>query len=463
MNLKKIAPVLLIAMLIFGCSGPKKVEKVYPPAPSWVNKRPNSSGYYIGVGSAVKTADMNQTQQTAKQNALADMASDISINISTNSLLSSFESSSNFSEDFSKTIKAQAEQDLEGYETVENYEDQNNYWVYFRLSKVEYQRIKEERRSKAVTKALDLYDKGINAEKVGEVRLAIISFIKALEPLKPYFADPLQTQYQGKDIYLGNEISKEITQVLSSIWIVASNRQLRVKQGQPLAVGSLEFKVSYKNGLPLNGLMLSGSYTEKPMRVSKILTDNNGLASFNIDAIRSNKNTETLNATLYLENIANEATTDFFLRKLFVRFHAPEASIIISIIKPLFYFTSAESNMDVKLNPGPISEGLKRKILEGGYSTTDTEMEADYRINIIAATKSKGEVGNYKQTTINVTISVKDKSGIEIYTKQIDNIIGAHFDYQQAGMEAYKEAVKKAENTVTREIIEVVVKGKSVY
>ncbi len=463
MKLKKLTIALFTAMLLAGCGGSKKIVTTFPPAPAWVKTRPTSSGYYIGIGSASKTADLNQTQQTAKQNALADMASDISINISTNSVLSTFESNSSFSEDFSKTIKALAEQDLEGYETVGNYEDLNNYWVYYRLSKADYQRIKEERKSKAVTKALDLYDKAITAEKTGDVRLALLSFIKALEPLKPYFADPLQVQYQGNYIYLGNEISKEITQVLSSIRIEASNKQLKIKQGQPLAAGSLEFKVSYKNGQPLNGLMLSGTYTETPLRISKIQTDNNGLASFAIDVVRSNKNTETLNATLNLENIANEATTDFMLRKLFNRFRAPEASISISILKPLFYFSSSETNLDTKLNPTPISEGLKRKILEGGYSTTDKEMEADYRINIIAATKSKGEAGNYKQTILNATISVKDKSGTEVYIKLLDNILGSHFDYQQAGMEAYKEAVKKAENTISREIIEVVVKGKSNY
>lgn len=461
--MNRLNTLLALTILVIGCAGPKKVEKVYPPAPSWVSIRPNSAGYYTGIGSANKTADMNQTQQTAKQNALADMASDISVNISTNSLLSSFESNSSFSEDFSKTIKAQAEQDLEGYETVGNYEDQNSYWVYFRLSKADYQRIKEERRAKAVTKALDLYDKAINAERAGDVRLAIVNFIKALEPLKPYFADPLQVQYQGKDIYLGNEISREISQVISSIRVEPINKQIKVKQGQPLMIGQLEYKVTYKNGQPLNGFTLTGIYTEKPLRNGKVQTDNNGVASFAIDAVRSNKNSESLKAVLNLENIANEATTDYIIRKLFNRFQAPEASITIGVIKPLFYIASTESNLETKLSPAPIGDGLKRKILEGGYTTSDKEIDADYRITIIVATKSKGEVGNYKQTILSASISVKDKSDSEIYTKQLDNIIGAHFDYQQAGMEAYKEAIRKVENTISREIIEVVVKGKSSY
>lgn len=463
MRLKNIIPILPLILLLVGCGGTKKAEKAYGPQPDWVKNRPISSLYYIGVGSAVKTADVNQTQQTAKQNALADMSSDISINISSNSVLSMFESNLSLSEDFSKTIKAQTEQDLEGYETVGSYEDLNNYWVYFRLSKSEYQRIKEERKSKAVTKALDLFDKGLTAKNAGDVRLAFMNFIKALEPLKPYFTDPLQVPYQGNDIYLGNELFKVITQTIESIRITASNSQIKVKQGQLLPAGSFEFKVSGQNGQPLNGLTLSGAYTEKPLRNSKIQTDNNGLASFTLDAIRSNKNNETLTATLNLESIANEATTDYVIRKLFTRFRAPEAAITITVVKPIFYITSSEINIETKLNPAPISESLKHKILEGGYTTTDKEVNADYIITINASTKSKGEAGNYKQSLLNATISVKDKTGAEVYTKQIDNIIGAHFDYQQAGTEAYKEVVKKVENSISREIIDTIVKGKSLF
>lgn len=464
MKVKILTLIAAFAIIANGCSSSKKVEKTYPPTPSWVNNRPVSSDYYVGVGSAKKTLDMNQTIQSAKQNALADMASDISVNISTNSLLSTFEYNQSFSEDFSKTIKAQAEQDLEGYETMGNYEDKDNYWVYFRLSKSAYQKIKEERRAKAITKALDLFDKANSSEKSGDVRFALINYIKALEPLKPYFSDPLQVQYQGSDIYLGSEISKGINKILSSIKLDVNNRQLKVKQGQSVPSNSLDFKVIYtNNSTPLSGFTVSAAYTEKPLRVSKVQTDNSGVASFNIDAIRSNKTLETLTATLSIESIVNEATTDYMLRKLASRFRTPDASISINIVKPIFIITSNETNLENKLSNNPISEGLKRKLIESGYTFTDKEVDADYRISILASTKNKGEAGNYKQTSLNATISVKDKSGSELYIKQIDNITGSHFDYAQAGIEAYKEATKKVENTISREIIEMVVKGKSSY
>ncbi len=463
MKFRGLTAIAMLVVFAMGCGTTKKIEKTYPPAPSWVNNRPISSEYYVGVGSAKKTLDMNQTMQTAKQNALADMASDISVNISTNSILSTFDYNQNFSEDFSKTVKAQAEQDLEGYETVGNYEDQNNYYVYFRLSKSSYQKLKEERKAKAVTKALDLFDKGFNAEKSGDVRFSLISYIKALEPLKPYFADPLQVQYQGKEIYLGNEISKEINRILSAVRIDVNSKQVRAKQGQQLPAGTLDFKVLYANNAPLSGFTLSGSYTEKPLRNSKVQTDNNGIASFSLDAIRSNKNLETITATLNIEEIVNEATTDFMLRKLASRFRVPEAAISINVIKPTFFISSSESNLENKLSNSPLMEGLRKKLIEGGYAINNKESDADYRIAVKATTQTKGEVGTYKQTSLNATISVKDKIGAELYIKQIDNIIGSHFDYAQAGIEAYKEATKKVENTISREIFEMVVKGRSSY
>ncbi|MHC1705847.1 MAG: LPP20 family lipoprotein [Tenuifilaceae bacterium] len=463
MNLKLVAPILL-TIIISSCGGSKKIEvQNLKPTPTWVQNRPVSSTFYVGIGTSTKTMDINQTQQTAKQNALADLASDISINISSNSLLSAFETNTSFTEDYSKTIKSQSEQDLEGYEVVDSYEDQSNYWIYFRLSKTEYQRIKEERKNKAVTRSLDLYDKAIAAEQTGDTRLALINLIKALEPIKIYFSDPLQVNYQGKEIFLGNEIYNKISQVLSSIQLDASNKQIKVKQGQNLPAGSLEFKVLGQNKQSLSGFPVTATYTEKPIRNSKIVTDVNGIAAFNVDPVRSNKNIETLKGSLNLEVIVNEASTDYVIRKLFTRFRSPEASITINIIKPVFYISSSETNLDEKLSPAPLAEGLKREILKSGYSTTDNLSEADYQINITSETKNKGESGSYKQTILTAKVSVRDKSNAEIYSKQLDNIQGTHFNYQSAGLEAYKEATKKVENTISREIIEGVVKGKSAY
>ncbi|HPV57331.1 MAG TPA: hypothetical protein PKW61_09415, partial [Tenuifilaceae bacterium] len=89
--------------------------------------------------------------------------------------------------------------------------------------------------------------------------------------------------------------------------------------------------------------------------------------------------------------------------------------------------------------------------------------EADYVISIDASTVQISESNGYKQAALTATVSVKSIDGIEVYRKTLDRVLGSHFDIEMAGRNAYAEATKRVENTIMREIIEVVVKGKSSY
>ncbi|HPF93435.1 MAG TPA: LPP20 family lipoprotein, partial [Tenuifilaceae bacterium] len=123
----KLLTIIGFVLLLGACVGGKKVQG--PPKPDWVTNRPTSPMYYYGIGAARKSSDVSQYQQAARQNALADMANEISISISSNSVIHAFESNLNFREDFTSTIRAQTQQDLEGYEQVDSWDDENTYWV----------------------------------------------------------------------------------------------------------------------------------------------------------------------------------------------------------------------------------------------------------------------------------------------------------------------------------------------
>ena len=86
-----------------------------------------------------------------------------------------------------------------------------------------------------------------------------------------------------------------------------------------------------------------------------------------------------------------------------------------------------------------------------------------YLIIIDASTVQISESNGYKQVALSATISVRSVDGMEVYRKTLDRVLGSHFDIEMAGRNAYAEATKRIENTIMREIIEVVVKGKSSY
>lgn len=454
--------VLLLAVVIFSsCGGAKKTAEL-PVSPSWVQARPTSQIYYVGIGSARKTTDANGYMQTAKQNALADLASDISINISSNSVLSAFESQQRFFEDYSSTIKADAQKELEGYEVVETWEDASTYWIYFRLSKDTYRKITDDKKQKAAAKALDFYDKAQQNISDGEVRVALVLLVKALEPIKPYFAETIMANYNGKDIFLGNEIIQSISTTLNKIAITGP-RELKVKTGKAIQQNELRFLVNFNQSTPQKGIPLKASYTEKPITQNKSTTEPNGYAGFGIDAVRSSKSAEKFKVNFDFEAIVNEATADFTIRKVLVRFNVPTFEVDINVIKPVFAILSIEKNIGNLTTTSILAEAVKRKLVESSMPIVDKPTEADYVISIDASTVQISESNGYKQAALSVTVSVKGLDGIEVYRKTLDRVLGSHFDIEMAGRNAYAEAAKRIENTVMREIIEVVVKGKSSY
>lgn len=459
----KIRHIVMFAavVIISSCGGTKKASQI-PVSPSWVQVRPSTALYYVGIGSARKTKDINGYMQTAKQNALADMASDISINISSNSVLSAFESQQRFSEDYSSTIRADAQKELEGYEVVETWEDELNYWVYYRLSKETYRKLTEEKKRNAVLKSLDYYDKAIKSIESDETRVGLVLLVKSLEPIKPYFAESIVANYNGKEIFLGNEIIQVISTTLNNLSI-SGPTDLTVKMGKPVLQTALQFTVNYKQKNPQKAIPLKANYTEKLISPNKTTTDANGVASFGIDAVRSSKSSERFNVRVDLESIVSEGTTDFTIRKLLSKFNVPEFEVTINVTKPSFYISSSEKNIGKPLVDNLLLEAAKRKLVEAGMPLVERFSNADYVLNIDAFTVQTAQSGEFRQASLTATISVKNSDGNEVYRKNLEKIVGAHFDIEVAGKNAYAEAVKKIENTVMREILEMVVKGKSNY
>lgn len=458
---KKILFLSILIGLLAGCAGSKKSTQV-PVSPQWVQARPTSQIYYVGIGSARKTADPNGYMQAAKQSALADLASDISINISSNSVLSAFETQQRFFEDYSSTIKADAQKELEGYEIVETWEDVSNYWVYYRLSKDLYKKQVDEKKQKATAKSLDFYDKALKSIEQGDVRVGLVLLVKALEPIKPFFAETIMANYNGKDIFLGNEIIQLISSTLNSLSITGSP-DVKVKLGQPLTQKDLQFVVNYKANKLQKGIPLKANYSEKPIAQNKTVTDLNGVAGFSVDAVRSSKTSEKFSVSMDFDVILYEATTDFAIRKILSKFNVPYTELLVNITKPSFHIASIEKNIGVVLPQNIISEAIKRKLVEAAMPIVLSSNDADFVINIDASTVQVSETGGYKQAALSTIISVTSSNGVEVYRKSLDRILGSHFDIEMAGKNAFAEASRKVENSVMREIIEVVVKGKSSY
>ncbi|MGB4329413.1 MAG: LPP20 family lipoprotein, partial [Tenuifilum sp.] len=413
-----------------------------------------------GIGSARKTTP--DYQQAAKQSALADLASDISVSISSQSVLNAFESQNYFSEDFRSSIRAEAQKELEGYEVVDSWEDQNTYWIYYRLSKDNYRRMVEEKKAAAAAKSLDFYAKAITAIEGNDSRTALLILVKALEPIKPFFAETITATYRDKQIFLGNEIISTLTSTLNSLTLKGP-KAVNVKLGFGIESDKLTYLVTSSNGIPQKSIPLKITYTERPLTNNRIITNNQGEASFSINAVRSRKLTETITVGIDFESIVKEATHDFAIGKILARFKTPSTETQVIINRPRFLVTSNETNLGVAIERKPLAESLKRKILEAGFPITENPAEADYNININSSTRQTGQSGQYTQVSLNLQITVTNTNGNTVYTHSTDRINASHFEAQSAGINAYTNAAKRIESYIAEELIERIIKGDRTY
>ena len=438
------------------CSSSKKAQENLPPAPAWVVNKPTQPGYYIGVGRAPKVGDVNGYRQASKNNALSDLGSDISVSISSSSVLHKFESSLKFSEDYSSNIQAESQKDLEGYELVDTYEDLTSSWTYYRLSKSAWQAVQERKKSAAVTGGLDLYQRGRALAEAGDLKNAFISYLKALESLKAYLGESLQTEYNGKNILLGNEIFDAMTSLAKEVKVTAENNQVTVKYGETISSDKLKFKVSNSTNLKLFPVVFS--YSAKPIKNGKAITDDSGIASYTLENVNSTKAQEQFFATADWASMAADATSDMYFRRLAEKFTTPPAAITINIVKPKVFVVSVEKNLGEAIPDKHLASKLSSLLVAEGINQSTTAADADFTLTVTSDAAARNQVNNLFYAEIVGNIVLTDKQGNTLLMQPLSGINAAHLTYATAGIEAYKRQSEKLGGYIWTQIRDKIIK-----
>lgn len=453
-------PVLICLLAVFqACSGGRSMRETTSPQPDWVRSRPVTAGYYTGIGWAQKTSDVHQYQQAAKQNALADMASEISVNISSSSVLHAFESKLGFREDFSSTIQASTREELEGFQLAGTWEDQGNYWIYYRLSAARHHEIKQQRKNDAVALSAGLLANALENRDRGHMRLSVVQLVNSLEAIRPYFNEPLPAELNGRNIQIGVEIFNELSSSISRLQITPVKKEILVKNGQAISPSMLGFRVSSELAGTVADFPLLAVYSERPIRNNRARTGTDGVAGFGIESVRSSKNIETFTVRADIETILAEATTDPVVRRLVGRFPVPETITRIVIQKPVIRLDAREEILGKPVSGGPLEESMRRNALEGGYELTTRQDDADFTVRIRVNAIPAGETGTYKNMVLSGSITVETFTGNMIYRRELEGFRGSHFNADRAGEEAYRQAARRLNSSYFREIDEALKNG----
>jgi hypothetical protein len=447
--MKKYLLVLVSIILITACNNKKKVvQEPEIVKPTWINERPITDVYYIGIGSASKVDGTNFIE-SAKNNALNDLASEIKVNLESSTVYYQNETNKTFNEDFRSTIKTSIEADLEGYTMIDSWQDQNKYWVYYRLSKSEYFAQIERKKMAAKKAGEEFYKLGNDAANNGDVLLAITNYFDAMSAIKEFSPGSIEVVSEGKMVFMDQLIMASLQNLISSIEI--DNNDVP----EPLSYFN-GFKTYYplkikRGSKELAGIPLESVFFNQYGEVSEQYVSNeNATVSVSMAANDLKLTYITKLVRLNLNEISKNRVDAEFLKFKVANLVLPRVELKVAVIKPTLFLSSSEKEFGKKRTADQLSGMLISGLVKEGIQIVDKKEKADLILELDADTKFQSKDDNFTVVVLNYSINLTEvKTRKSVYSITDGPIKGVNLDESRASVKAYE----KAEGEINRKVI----------
>lgn len=293
--------------------------------PGWISAKPNVDGFYVGVGSASKR--LGDFAGVAKKNALQDLVSEIRITISSTSILSQIDKNSQFKEEYESNIKTIAAAEIQDFERVDSFEDEQSYWVYYRLSKASYQAQKQKSLSDVKSMALQFFEKAVQAEQNNTIATAIDFYFRSLLILKDYWGENVEVVYQGKPTLLAIESYARLQQLLDVINIKPAANTVRLGgSGSARLTFTIANRTQVLQKIPV--LLTSSPARATP---TAYVSDDRGEANVLFSAALWNNTMREAELTLDLKAFAKASAEERFYDYLIKSLRVPSAKVGVDV------------------------------------------------------------------------------------------------------------------------------------
>ncbi|MFP4025611.1 MAG: LPP20 family lipoprotein [Thiohalospira sp.] len=449
---------ILLAALIFSfqaCSIVLAAQK----KPKWISQKPIDNTYYIGIGKSNKSN--SDYLQSAKNKALADLISEISVNISTNSLLHQLEDNSGLKESYEAYVSLKAKEEIEGFELVDTYENKNEYWVYYRLSKAEYARKKREKLEKAKSLSKDYFEKAKASEKAYDINNALVFYIKSFDAIKKHLDEDLSVfLLEDGKVYLDNAIFQSIQSIFSNIEIKSGKDIFQInalsENSEPVYA-----KIKYKTSLETQNLAnipVTFYFPNLTIDVKeKVISKNSGIAECSIAKMATKGKEQTIRAVINIDHYFGQDAPDNFLKQLFTyRGTIPYGNIIVEVNELFAYFESKELLFGKPNARKPVTNILKSALSENFFSFTDEKEKAKVLIEIKSSVVEGEKLEQYNLHTafLDFNISITNlNDNMEVFSGGFSNLKGMKSgNYNSAAENAIEKAKEKIINETIPEI-----------
>jgi len=257
-------------------------------------------------------------------------------------------------------------------------------------------------------------------------------YLQALNPIEPFLSEPLETIYNGRNIYLLNTLHSALQQILSTISIKPLQPEVAATIGKglddPILFEALYLQTPISN-FPLHFSFLKG----EGELIDYDKTAVNGLASCRISNILSADKMQVIKAELALDKLVTRDDLNPIIQDIIKGLTIPSVNVLLNVSGPQVFIESTELNFGNPLDVSYIEPKLKEKLSEFGYSFVDIKSDADYVMIIEAQSRKGSTIYNMCSAFVDVTISVMDMSTFEeIYKNTFSNVKGINTDMDKS-------------------------------
>lgn len=446
---------LICAIFLVAACSPK-VTAPDPEAlkPSWLKSQPYQDGYYTGIGHSRKDGSNNYIQ-SAKKSALDDLVSQIKVNVSSTSILNQLEVDNRFTEQYEQIIQTTAADEIEEFELVDAWEDQDNYWVYYRLSISRYKQLKEQQKRNATTLATDYLVKAKQSEKTGERLQALTFYFQALRSIEKYLGDAIRVTVEDREVLLFNEVYASIQTLLDKIHLSADPSEVRLNRRLDGTAQHVSVKALYQDlkrpvvALPLAAAFEKGSGDVFP----SYKTNDLGETRIMMNKINSKELEQALKLKVDIDALSGASGKIYNL--VVSTLKTPAVQVRLSVQRPLVFVSADEKNLGSLKNHFQISNKLKNLLASNGFEFTNDKASADLWFDVQADSERGSVSGSIYITYLTSTIKVMAvRDNREIYATTLDRIKGYGLDYDRSSIDAYNKALETLERDKMNELID---------
>mgnify|MGYP000001542798 FL=1 len=442
--MQKIFAYILLCLVFTACVTNDHVQKKETPQsippPEWVSQRPISNQYYIGIASSNKKVNPVDYAAIAKKNALSDMASSVSVRVQGQSFLNTMEVNKVFSEDFSSNINTTTDISFEDYETVGSYENDQEYFIYLRISKSAYQEQQNRKKSEAIQQAYQLYERASESQKRNQMGSAIDLLLHALFAIKPYWSET--NHYitpSGEDLLLDQQIYSDIEQIMAGLQITS------VEQGVLLGTKnqfsqSVAIKAIHNGNLAIGVPVTVHFPTSKYTRPKKMVSGPDGKWIVNVQDVPLESKSPQLEVKLDIDALIASDLDEKICKRLLSATPVNALMIPIHILKPTFCIQSVEKEFGNNNQQQLLAIAVQSFLAQQGFTAAPAN-KADYIIEIEANTTAAGQTQDFSSALLDLKLTLKDnQEELVRYQNNTNTIKGVQLNTAAAGAEAYKKA-----------------------